>query len=234
MKNKMLVYVLIALSGLGISCEKQKDILYSISPWVKYGSLKDVEGNSYRSIPIGNQTWMVDNLTTTKFNDGTPIPLVKDATSWSSLSAPACCWQNNDTARKVTYGVLYNWYTVKTGKLCPKGWHVPDDEEWAELVDFLGGENVAGGKLKESDLRHWMNPNSEASNVTHFWALPGGNRLNGPDALFDNLGKSGSWWTTKSLDNLAVNREMYYNSNNVGRSFYPKSYGMSVRCISDN
>lgn len=232
-KRNWILFITFLASVLVFSCEEKKDILYSISPWVNYGSLTDIEGNTYRSIIIGNQIWMVDNLTTTKFNDGTNIPCVKDAGLWDNLTAPACCWQNNDTARKVTYGVLYNWYTVNTGNLCPKGWHVPGDEEWDELISFLGGESVAGGKLKETYFSHWKSPNSEASNVTHFRALPGGERLNGPYSLFDNLGRSGVWWSTGSIEDQAAVRAMYYNNSRVEKSFHPKKSGLSVRCISN-
>lgn len=233
MKIKTLFIFLTLVSVFVFSCEDEKDIVYNISPWVNYGSLTDIEGNIYRSIAIGNQTWMVDNLTTTKFNDGTGIPRVKDAGVWDNLTGPGCCWQNNDTARKVTYGVLYNWYSVNTGKLCPKGWHVPSEAEWNELINFLGGESVAGGKLKETYYSHWRTPNSEASNITHFRALPGGERLDGPYALFDNLGKSGAWWTNGSIGDFAANRSMYYNNSRVEKSYYPKKSGLSVRCISN-
>lgn len=234
MKNRIWLYLLITVFILISGCNKEKSVFFILNPWVKYGSLTDQDGNTYRTILIGTQTWMVDNLTTTKYNDGTSIPRVTDATSWSNLSTPACCWQNNDPARKVTYGVLYNWYTVNTGKLCPTGWHVPSEVEWDELIDYLGGENIAGGKLKEPDFKHWNSPNTEANNVTHFWALPGGDRLNGPDALFDNLGKMGCWWTTAFIEDLASDRVMYYNSNRVQKLFSPKKYGLSVRCVWDN
>jgi uncharacterized protein (TIGR02145 family) len=176
---------------------------------------------------------MADNLSTTKYNDGTSIPHVTDGVTWHNTSSPAYCWQNNDPPRKVTYGVLYNWYTINTGKLCPSGWHVPSDVEWTELTDYLGGENVAGGRLKESDFRHWNSPNTEANNTAHFWALPGGYRVAGPDATFENLGKTGCWWTTTSNKDQAVNRLMYYNNHNVQKFFYPKECGMSVRCVWD-
>lgn len=214
-------------------CTDREDTLFFINPWVNYGSMTDQDGNTYKTILIGTQTWMVANLTTTKFIDGTPVPLVTDPTSWSNLSTPACCWQNNDPVRKVTYGVLYNWYAVNTGKLCPPSWHVPSDAEWTELTDFLGGENTAGGKLKESGFRHWNSPNTGATDETHFRALPGGDRLNGTDALFDNLLEMGCWWTTTHGSDLAISRVMFDNSNIVQKFFYPKNWGLSVRCVRD-
>lgn len=205
----------------------------NLDPWIEYGSMTDREGNAYKTIPIGAQTWMVRNLKTTKYNDGTSIPIVTDATTWNNLITPACCWQNNDPARKVTYGVLYNWYAVNTGKLCPTGWHIPDDTEWTELTDYLGGDNIAGGKLKESGYGHWYSPNAGATDETHFKALPGGDRLIGQNELFGKLGETGGWWTAAGSDEFAVSRLMFYNSAHVQKAFYPKKSGLSVRCIRD-
>jgi uncharacterized protein (TIGR02145 family) len=164
LKNRIWFFSLTTSFFLFFSCEKQKDIVYlNLNPWIEYGSMTDRDGNSYKTIHIGNQTWMVKNLSTTMFNDGTAIPIVNDASLWGNLLTPACCWQNNDPIRKVTYGVMYNWYAVNTGKLCPTGWHVSSDEEWTELTDYLGSEKVAGGKLKESGFSHWKSPNAGAT-----------------------------------------------------------------------
>ena len=220
----------VALMILMTGCFNNDGGIFGINPWVNYGSLKDIDGNEYRSILIGSQIWMVDNLTTTKLNDGTLIPVINDGTAWGNLSTPGCCWQNNDPPRKVTYGVLYNWYTVNTGKLCPTGWHVPSDEEWSELTTYLGGENAAAGKLKESGFKHWKTPNSGATNETYFWAYPGGDRLDGTGA-FENLLEKGSWWTTTFGTNDAIIRSMSYNSINIQKSYYLKQMGLSVRCI---
>jgi uncharacterized protein (TIGR02145 family) len=236
LKNRIWHCLLIVVFILSLSCSKDKDvyIVYmNVDPWKVFGRMTDQDGNSYKTIVIGTQTWMAENLKTTKLNDGTTIPFVTDTISWSSISTPACCWQNNDPARKVTYGVLYKWYTVNTGKLCPDGWHVPSDGEWTTLTDYLGGENIAGGKLKESGFRHWNNPNTGATNETGFSALPGGNRLDGPDALFANLGQMGGWWTTDFVESWAVNRLMYDNSIHVQKFFHSKKNGLSVRCIQD-
>src|SRR5450759_4787246 len=113
-------------------------------------TVKDIDGNVYKTVTIGKQVWMVENLKTTKYNDGITIPLVIDNTAWTDLITPKYSWFNNDIANKEVYGALYNWYTVNTNKLCPKGWHIPTDEEWTTLTTYLGGEGVAGGKLKET------------------------------------------------------------------------------------
>ncbi|MGB4293792.1 MAG: FISUMP domain-containing protein, partial [Bacteroidales bacterium] len=99
--------------------------------------MNDVDGNRYKVIMIGNQLWMAENLRTTKYNDGTPIPLVTDNTAWSNLTSPGYCWYDNNSTNKDTYGALYNWYTVNTGKLCPSGWHVPSDDEWTIMQNYL-------------------------------------------------------------------------------------------------
>jgi uncharacterized protein (TIGR02145 family) len=231
MKIRIWFYPLITVLILFFSCNKEQDVVFVMNPWSTYGSITDQDGNTYKTIPIGSQTWMAENLKTTKYNDGTSIPIVTDAASWYNLTTPGCCWQNNDPARKVTYGVLYNWYTVNTGKLCPSGWHVPSDTEWNVLTDYLGGINIAGGKLKESGFKHWNSPNTGATNETAFSALPGGDRLNSPDALFDNLLEMGCWWSSTHDKDWATNRLMYDNSNRVEKFFYPKNWGLSVRCV---
>jgi uncharacterized protein (TIGR02145 family) len=233
MKYRLLFCFLITFTVLFISCEKKENFNPMLNPWISYGKVTDRDGNTYKTILIGTQTWMVENLKTTRFNDGTSIPLVFDAKSWSSLTTPACCWQNNDIIRKVTYGNLYNWYAVNTHKLCPTGWHVPSDAEWTRMTDYLGGDNNAGGKLKESGFKHWYNPNTGASNETYFSALPGGDRLNDTTASFENLRKVGGWWTTTSENDWAIIRLMYDNKNSVQKFFYAKNIGLSIRCVWD-
>ncbi len=135
--------------------------------------IKDGDGNVYTSVKIGTQTWLSENLKTTKFNDGTPIPLVTDNNEWKNLATPGYCWYGNDEAtHKNVYGALYNWHAVSTGKLCPKGWHVPSSDEIDVLDIFIG--NDVGGKLKETGTTHWRAPNTGANDQYGFRALPGG------------------------------------------------------------
>jgi uncharacterized protein (TIGR02145 family) len=204
-------------------------------------TVKDISGNIYKTVIIDKQVWMAENLKTTRYNDGTAIPLVTDDKDWGSLTTPAYCWDNNDgTTNKNKYGALYNWYTINTNKLCPRGWHVPTDAEWTMLTSFLGGESIAGGKLKESGTTHWESPNTGATNESGFRALPGGSRnyagkfdYSGSNVLF--FRSNGCWWSSTELYTFnAYYRRMYNSLSVVYRSLSVKQCGYSVRCIKDN
>ena len=197
------------------------------------GQLTDVDGNTYNVVTIGDQVWMKENLKVTKYKDATDIPLVTDGDTWFQTDDPGYSWYENDEATYAeTYGAMYNWYTVSTGKLCPEGWHVPTDEEWTTLTDYLGGEGVAGGKLKEAGTSHWESPNTDATNETGFTALPGGYRSNG--GQFYALESQGNWWTSSEDDNVYVwGRRMDHSDAIVDRGHSNKNFGKSVRCIKD-
>jgi uncharacterized protein (TIGR02145 family) len=140
-------------------------------------AVTDTDGNVYHTVIIGTQEWMVENLKTRRFNDGSAIPLVASSSAWPTLTTAGYCWYNNDSAaNSATYGALYNWFAVNAGKLAPTGWHVPSDSEWNVLITYLGGESVAGGRLKEAGTVHWNSPNAGATNEFGFTALPGGHR----------------------------------------------------------
>jgi len=202
------------------------------NPNLSYGTMTDIEGNVYKTISIGTQLWMAENLKTIKYKDGTAIQLVTDNAAWGSLTTPAYCWYNNDeNTYKNTYGSLYNWYTVNTGKLCPTGWHVPSNSEWAILTNSLGGDNVASGKLKEIGSTRWKSPNTGATNETGFTALPGGSR--NISSAFDFIGWYGFWWSsTQNSASSAWNRDMYFDFSNVNIRNNDMPNGFSVRCIS--
>ena len=193
----------------------------------------DTDGNVYQTVTIGTQVWMAENLKTTKYNDGSPIPLVTDSAAWVTLPTPGYCWYNNDAATyKSTYGALYNWYAVNTGKLAPTGWHVPTDAEWRTLTTFFGGESVAGGKLKEAGATHWNSPNTGATNSSGFSGLPGGSRyFNG---TFISVGNFEYWWSSSAFDaTSAWFRGVYYDNATVNRYYNDCTYGFSVRCVKD-
>ncbi len=190
-------------------------------------------GNTYESITIGTQEWLTTDLRTTKCNDGTPIPLVEGDDEWAGLNTTAYCWYDNNEIAQTEdgYGALYNWYAVNTCNICPTGWHVPTDEEWTILINFLGGSSVAGGKMKEEGLVHWVDPNN-ATNESGWTGLPGG--LRSSSGTFGTLGNNGWWWSStnsgedvwlRNLDNVSAVAFDYDGSY--------KSYGFSVRCIKD-
>jgi uncharacterized protein (TIGR02145 family) len=194
----------------------------------------DIDNNVYNTVTIGTQVWMKENLKTTRYNDGTAILNVTDGAIWSTLSAGAYCWYDNNAVKyKAEYGALYNWYVVASTNaknVCPTGWHVPTDTEWTTLTTYLGGETVAGGKLKETGTTHWESPNTGATNASGFTALPGGNRLN--DGSFDYVGQYGQWWSsTEYLANSAWTRDVGYYFKTLDRAYYLKPSGYSVRCI---
>jgi uncharacterized protein (TIGR02145 family) len=198
-------------------------------------SMADADGNVYKTVIIGTQTWMAENLKTTKYKDGTTgIPLEIDNNLWANLTGPAYCWYNNDeNTNKPLYGALYNWFTVNTGNLCPTGWRVPTDDEWTTLTTFLGGESVAGGKLKESGTDHWLTPNTGATNESGFTARPGGYRYR-LDGTFNDIGKLSYWWSSTEYiydASKAYYRELFNDQASVYREGATKTAGKYVRCL---
>jgi uncharacterized protein (TIGR02145 family) len=199
------------------------------NPNLTYGSLTDIDGNAYKTIQIGNQTWMAENLKTTRFNDGTAIPLVKDVVAWAELSSSAYCWYTNDS---VSYGAMYNWFTVNTGTLCPAGWHVPSDAEWTTLSTYLGGDTICGNQLKETGITHWQSPNTGATDESGFTALPGGYR--GNDGSFTGIRKDDYLWSSSESSLIdATYRALFYDSGNGINGNSDKKDGFNVRCMKD-
>lgn len=194
------------------------------------GTVTDVDGNVYQTIGIGTQVWMAENLKTTKFSDGTPIPLVTSPYEWG-IETPHYCWYNNDEAAyKNTYGALYNWYAVNTGKLAPAGWHVPSDEEWRVLMQFAGGFNSASDKLREADTIHWQSPNTGATDATGFRALPGGGRFD--VGQFFSLRSAGFWWSSEEWMSGTIFAYRWKLTTTSIESYADyKPYGFSVRCV---
>ena len=197
----------------------------------------DGDGNNYPVVEIGTgksgtQGWMAENLKTTRYNNGTAIPLVTDNASWFYLKTPGYCWYNNDeAANKATNGALYNWYTVNTGNLCPTGWHVPTDAEWKTLATAMGDYLIAGGKLKETGTAHWISPNKGATNESGFTALPAGARSGG---TFAYIGSVGSWWVSNEYSSVSGwCRDIDHDDTILSRYVSPKVIGLSVRCLRD-
>ena len=234
------VIILGLLLILPIGCKKTGD-----NP----DKVTDKDGNDYTWVTIGTQVWMKENLKTTKYTDGTSIPIVTDNTAWSGLTAPGYCWYNNNEASyKSTYGALYNWYAVNTGKLCPAGWHVPTNDEWTTLLNYLDlngfnydgstggwkiGKSLAATTLWASSSTPGAVGNTDypdKRNVTGFTAFPGGWR--GIDGAVKDLGSWGFWWSDTEKDAAnAWSRYLIYNSTYGLDDISNKRCGFSVRCI---
>ena len=207
------------------------------TPIGKFGDcIKDVDGNTYKTVTIGTQIWMAENLKTSKYNDGTDIPNVTIAKQWTELTTGAWCNYNNSDSLGKIYGKLYNWYATNpttngNKNVCPSGWHLPNNTEWNSLIEFLGGKNIAGSKLKEIGVLKWNTPNYESNNISLFSALPIGARdyYNGE---FVNLGINGYFWSSdesKSTDAWFLYLENKSNSSYLKSD--DKPLGISIRCM---
>lgn len=201
-----------------------------------YGTLTDVEGNLYKTITIGTQVWMAENLRVTKFRNNDPIAHITSAAEWKNLSTPGYCFYENTESieKQVTNGGLYNWFAVSDSRsIAPEGWHVATDADWKTLTTFLGGESIAGGKLKESGITHWRNPNQAATNSSGFTALPAGRREY-TDGSFINSGFNTFWWTSSAYNpDYSWYRQVNYDGAYVNPANFHKQYGFAVRCVKD-
>lgn len=228
---------LTASSGLRVRIEGSKGrfITVTIECTSKTSSVTDVDGNVYKTVKIGDQWWMAENLKVTKLNDNTPISNIMNASDWLSTAAdytPAYCWYDNDEDYKSTYGALYNWVAAGNEKLCPEGWHVPESEDYYELMLYIDPDAamgyysaVAGGALKEEGTSHWFSPNTGATDEYGFAALPGGVR--NVFGEFAGLSTAGSWWSDAGLSSI----HMSYDDASALFSEGGNEYGRSVRCI---
>ena len=228
------------------------------NPDLSYGTVSDFDGNSYRTIQIGGQNWMAENLKVSHYADGTPILLVADKTQWSVLGEGdrAYCWYNNMTEYADTTGALYSWPGAMNGAsgsndsstvvqgVCPDGWHIPSDQDWKELEMELGmSQEVAdkydwrgtyeGGNLKEIGFSHWHNPNKSADNSSGFTGLPGGFRSN--TGTFYGIGEYATFWSAsmKSGSTEIWYRALNFERTNVYRYSVSGNRGASVRCVED-
>ena len=206
------------------ACEKEED---------QPDPVTDIEGNVYETVAIGDQVWMAENLRTTRLNDGTEIKLISKNQEWNSTSDPALSWYNNDSSLfKVPYGALYNGYAATNENICPAGWHMPDSEEWGVLIDFLGGTETAGGKLKVEGLTQWHSPNTGADNSSSFSALPAGMRYF--EGTFSSLSYFTAFWSVTEADNAShYFVSLSYLDSRASLSSKSKKQGFSIRCVRD-
>jgi uncharacterized protein (TIGR02145 family) len=197
------------------------------------GTVTDVDGNGYQIVTIGTQVWMAENLKVTHYRNGNAIPNVTDGGTWAGLTTGAYCENNNDVINVATFGRLYNWFAVNDSRnIAPVGWHVPSDAEWQTLVDYLGGDAVAGGKMKEAGTSHWLSPNTGATNESGFSALPGGYRFK--DGNYPGIGYEAIFWS--SVEDNSIDAWYWVlgcNNSGVSHSNLNKACGFSVRCVKD-
>ena len=227
MKTTLFIFSLVLLSLVCCQTKQSTQIV------------KDLDGNIYHTVTIGTQTWMVENLRVTKYRDGSPILMLDNRTLWVNDSIGAYCYYNNDSANGKIYGLLYNGPAIlNPKKLAPEGWHIPSDEEWQKMIDYLGGENVAGGKLKEKGNAHWLE-NVGATNQSGFSALPAGQRdaniqVNDQYNSFDWLGlRTFFASSTEWGDKIVWVRNLQNLNGRVNRIHGGGSNGISVRCVRD-
>jgi uncharacterized protein (TIGR02145 family) len=213
-------------------------------PGAGVGNVTDIDGNIYHTITLGTQVWMVENLKTTHFSDGSAIPNLTSNSSWSGATSPAYCDYNNDPSISAEYGRLYNLFSVKDSrKLAPTGWHIPSSAEFNTLINYLGGADTAVGRMKEAGYTHWSSPNTYADNSSGFTGLGSGRRNLGSSASFTALTTTGSLWSSSSSYNGSVANPtivalmLYYDRGSVVYQFGSIGggtvYGYGVRCIKD-
>lgn len=205
---------------------------------VVYGLVKDIDSNIYHVVKVGTQYWLRENLRVTHYRNGDDIPNVPGDTPWKTLTTGAYCIYDNQVPNDTTFGNLYNWHALSDSRgLCPADWHVPSDAEWTTMGDFLGGNSVAGGKLKstgtiEGGTGLWYAPNTDATNSRGFTGLPGGYRIN--YGTFYSLSNVGYFWS--STDTASVNAWNFVldaNNGNLKRIYNLKTNGFSIRCCRD-
>ena len=234
MKNNTSFFIYAALiagifSVLSTGCSKDSDDSPAPVPTVT-----DLDGNTYQYVTIGTQVWMTTNLKTTKYNDGTSIANLTDSYQWSNTGAGAYAYYDNNPGND-SYGVLYNWYAVNTGQICPPLWRVATNDDWTTLINYLGGESLAGGKLKSTRTAptvspSWESPNNGATDEYGFNALPGGYRLHSGGYFF--VGQMAQFWTS-SVDQQTspIYKLITYASGYIVTFPGAKTNGMSVRCV---
>jgi uncharacterized protein (TIGR02145 family) len=224
------------------SCDKSADKSETTSET----TVTDIDGNVYHTVTIGKQVWMIENLKTTKYRNGDPIPNVSENTAWKNLTSGACCDFENKSSNSVTYGKLYNWHAVNDSrKLAPAGWHVPTDDEHYVLSTYLVnngysigtniGKSLAAISGWNADPTFGNVGNDQATNnKSGFTALPGGNRFEGGTFGFNALGNYGAWWnSTENVTYGAYYWSLSYNFASMSGGVYNKNSGFSVRCLRD-
>jgi uncharacterized protein (TIGR02145 family) len=203
-----------------------------LNPTSSYGNLIDQDGNSYKTLRVGSQEWMAENLKTNHYLNGDPIPTIENPQQWISLSTGAACWFNNDSSQyNCPFGKLYNWYAVNDSRgICPSNWHVPTESDWNILFNQIGGLQTGADKLKSTGINYWLSAPNSVSNSTGFSATGGGGRSD--DGTFILFLQKGLWWTsTSAAQSLAWDIQLSHNNSTISKIADTKTGGLSIRCI---
>lgn len=228
-----------AITNLGTSYSIEQKITtlngsdITFNPNISYGTMTDIDGNTYYTVMIGNQTWMAENLKVTHYQNGDLIEHVTDNQQWSERTTGAYCAYQNEPENVNSYGLLYNWYAINDErKIAPEGWRVPTTEDYQILSDYLGSDTESGAKIKEVGTTHWKSPNAGADNASGLTALPGGIRYD--DGSFNNKTWNCYFWTaTQKTDNRSWYRVLYSDNTNLDLEYTSYKFGLSIRCIKE-
>ena len=193
-------------------------------------TVKDADGNEYKTVVIGSQTWFAENLKTTKYANGNNIPNITDKGKWVDGKTAGYCWYDNNSSNKDAYGALYNWYAINTSNICPNGWHVATDADWNTLESKVGGRNKAAEALRESGTSHWKAADGNFNDEYGFGMRAGGFRNAYGDFTWQGI-DAGYWTATGKTPSYAWNRTAYYYDNHINRHEIQKCFGYSVRCV---
>ena len=235
---KLNLYGIIVLNLLFTSCKHELE-----HPLIPYGddaltpfipcpdSIIDIDGNVYEVIDVDGTCWTTSNLTVSRFANGDTIPTETSGSNWIQLTTSAQCFYENDSANLNVYGRLYNGYAASDSRgVCPTGWAVPHDSDWVNMANYLGGESIAGDKLKTIDL--WYGPGTPATDEIGFSAKPGGSRILQGNGAYSSLTNMGNWWTlTEEGSEVLKNRYITYTNSFVLAANNSKKLGFSIRCI---
>jgi len=233
----LIVIILLSLAGGGCSrcsSDKSKAPASNVEEKHLFGnSVTDINGNSYQVKSIGGQDWFTENLRVTRFSNGDPIPEIQDKQTWKKTRTAGLCNFDNDPSSAIRLGTLYNWHAVADPRnLCPKGWHIPSEQEWSQLTRFLGGDAVAGGKMKNPGNDRWAWPNSGATNESGFNAIPNGYRSNA--GIFYLLDTYTFFWTSTGYSGEeALSKFLQNDYDGVTTIENDHNFGFSVRCVKD-